>query len=68
MAKFLADHSLLIVNSISSDAVGGFTLSLARGFSLDVFPDSSQQDEHWRFFKPISDEPHAVMAGKVLHQ
>ncbi len=50
MAAFLAEHAPRMVVGVAGDEAGGFRLVLDRDFSLDVFPDDSLGDEHWRFF------------------
>jgi hypothetical protein len=33
-----------------------------------MFPHDSEGDEHWRFFKPQTEEPHFVVTGKALQR
>jgi hypothetical protein len=42
------EKNLLVITSIEADAIGGFRLFLAHGFTLDVLPTRSK-GEHWRF-------------------
>ncbi len=43
-----------LVSEVVMDSVGGFTLRLERGYTLDVFPaeNSESSGEHWRIFRP----------------
>ncbi|CAG9623723.1 hypothetical protein [Sutcliffiella rhizosphaerae] len=44
-----------IVEEIKAEDFGGFAAILSNGYKLEVFPDSSEDDEdseHWRFFNP----------------
>lgn len=55
-----------IVESVAADSLGGLCVALAGGFTLDVFPDSSddtEYSEHWRFFMPHDPRPHFVVEG-----
>ena len=50
---FIKEEGQLKVKKIDSDEVGGLKVTLSGGFKLEVFPDSSEDDEqseHWRFF------------------
>jgi hypothetical protein len=53
-----------IVQSVHVGNAGAFFLSLEDAMSLDVVPNSSLLAEHWRLFRPRSDEPHFVFGGK----
>jgi hypothetical protein len=49
---------------VDADVVGGFSLGLAGGCALEVFPTSSRDDdycEHWRLLRP--DDSHCVVGG-----
>ncbi len=60
------DASLLVVEGCAADDLGGFRLTLSEGFVLEVFPDDSMDGEHWRLFKPATEEPHFVVTGAGL--
>ncbi|UAT31064.1 hypothetical protein K7T73_01995 [Bacillus badius] len=68
--SFLEDvQRHIIVESIDVDNVGGLTVSLSEGFVLEVFPDSSEEDEYsefWRFFSRVDGSPHFVVAGNGI--
>jgi hypothetical protein len=54
------------VQSVHAGEAGSFTLALEDGYKLDVFPQDSESGEHWRLFKPYSEEPHLVFSGNGL--
>lgn len=57
------------VESIDSDAVGGLKVFLSEGFVLEVFPDSTEDDEYsefWRFFNRKNGSPHFVVTIKGI--
>jgi hypothetical protein len=56
------------VHQVKSADAGSFTLSLENEYSFEVFPDDSMHDEHWRLFKPYTEEPHFVVTGKILEE
>jgi hypothetical protein len=56
----------LLVKQIESDELGGLVMTLSEGYKLEVFPDSSEDDEqseHWRFFNRKDNSPHFVVTG-----
>jgi hypothetical protein len=55
-----------LVREVEVGAAGEFTIILDGEYALDVFPDNSLSDEHWRIFKPSVEEPHFVVTGKGL--
>lgn len=66
MESFLNKKCPIIPKSIIVDEVGGFRLLLEHGFCLDVFPDDSQDGEHWRMFQPAEKTHHVVLRGNKL--
>ena len=44
------------VTDVVGEMAGSFTLVLAGGVSLDVFPNASVESEHWRLFAPGDDD------------
>lgn len=56
------------VLAAEADALGGLTLRLAGGLTLEVFPDASQAEhdelEFWRLFEPGG--PHVVVGSDGL--
>jgi hypothetical protein len=55
-----------VVQQVQVGDAGSFTIILNSDYALDVFPNDSLSNEHWRMFKPSSDEPHFVVSGKGL--
>lgn len=51
----------LVVEKIESDEIGGLKVFLSDSYVLEVFPDSSQNDEFWRFFTRNDISPHFVV-------
>lgn len=54
------------VERIGADTMGGFVLSLADNFALDVFPDDSLGSEHWRLLRPGDASAHVVVTGSGI--
>lgn len=68
---FLSDKGRLKVKKIESDEVGGLKVFLPDGYKLEVFPDSSEDDEqseHWRFFNRKDNSPHFVATGMGIEK
>ncbi|WP_078554404.1 hypothetical protein [Bacillus alkalicellulosilyticus] len=68
---FTENNGQMKVLHIDSDEVGGFSITLTRGYKLEVFPDSSEDDEqseHWRFFNRKDNSPHFVVTGRGLEK
>ncbi|MED1205954.1 hypothetical protein [Heyndrickxia acidicola] len=66
---FLKAKGNLIVQQVEPDMFGGFKLILSNGYMLEIFPDSSEEDEqseHWRFFNRKGNVPHLVVSGKGI--
>ena len=55
--------SAYVVRSVAADTLGGLSLGLPDGFTLDVFPDDSHIGEHWRLLQPGRATPHFVIRG-----
>jgi len=68
VSALLALHTQrpLQVIAIAADVYGGFQLILSEGYALQVFPNASCSGEHWRLFKPGTDEDHFVVSGKGI--
>jgi hypothetical protein len=56
----------LLVQAIRADDLGGLTIELSDHHRLVVFPDTSQDEECWRFFQPGVDLPHFVVTGQGI--
>jgi hypothetical protein len=55
-----------LVKRILIGEAGSFTIVLDSEYALEVFPDDSLGDEHWRIFAPSSEVSHFVVTGKGL--
>ena len=54
----------LLVQLLTTDEVGGFSLYLTEGYRLDVYPNHSGGQafgEYWRLFEPGTNHEHFVM-------
>lgn len=65
--SFIKDiNEYTIVERVESDEVGGLKIFLSQGYLLEVFPDTSEDDEYsefWRLFNRKEDSPHFVVTG-----
>jgi len=70
--KFLMnDGRRLRVEQIEPDKFGGLKVFLTSGYLLEVFPDSSADDEyseHWRFFNRKENSPHFIVTGTGIEK
>lgn len=55
------------VQRIEAGAAGNFSIFFDGELVMEVFPDDLLSDEHWRFFKPRTREPHIVCTGSGVH-
>jgi hypothetical protein len=53
-----------VVQRVEARHAGELALLLEDGITLQIFPNDSLVDEHWRLFRPGSDEPHSVFTGQ----
>ncbi|WP_227936450.1 hypothetical protein [Alkalihalobacillus deserti] len=63
---FIKNKGEIKVQKIDSDDLGGLKVFLSHGYSLEAFPDSSEDDEqseHWRFLNRKDNSPHFVVTG-----
>ena len=70
IARFFAAHltALLTVEQVTADHLGGFRVLLSGGFALEVFPNDSLADEHWRLLTRLKDGKHFVVTGKGIEE
>lgn len=57
------------VERVEPDEVGGLKIFLSQGYLLEVFPDTSEDDEYsefWRFFNQRENSPHFVVTGNGI--
>jgi len=52
-----------LVEAVAADPTGGVRLALSHGYALEVFPDDSQDREHWRLLQPARDADHFIVTG-----
>jgi hypothetical protein len=62
---FDANKCDLTVIEIEADTAGTLRLMMQGGIRLEIFPDSSAEEEHWRFFQPGTGNPHLVIEGQA---
>lgn len=58
----------LIVEDVWVDYVGSVRIRLIGGYALEIFPDDSLDREHWRLFKPSTEEEHFVVTGRGIEE
>lgn len=56
------------VESISAKPGLGLEINFYEGLALEVFPNDSSADEHWRLLRPNFAEPHFVVTGNGIEQ
>lgn len=56
------------VRAAEAGEAGSLVIALEEHYNLEIFPHDSEGDEHWRFFKPQTEEPHFVVSGKALQR
>lgn len=57
------------VERVEPDEVGGLKIFLSQGYLLEVFPDTSEDDEYsefWRFFNRRENSPHFIVTGNGI--
>ena len=65
-ALFQNETRQFLVRLIEVGEAGSFRLLLDDDYALEVFPDDSRSDEHWRIFEPCIEAPHFVVTGEGL--
>jgi len=65
-ALFQGETRQFLVRRIEVGEAGRFRILLDNDYALDVFPDDSLSDEHWRISNPYVEGPHFVVTGKGL--
>lgn len=58
----------IVVLSVEADSVGGLSIRLSEGYSIELFPANSLEREHWRFFNRHSTDQHFVVTGKGIEE
>ncbi|MGF7071662.1 hypothetical protein [Priestia megaterium] len=57
------------VERVEPEEIGGLKIFLSQGYLLEVFPDTSEDDEYsefWRFFNRRENSPHFVVTGNGI--
>ncbi|PSL40914.1 hypothetical protein B0H99_10346 [Planomicrobium soli] len=52
----------LFITEVQVDSLGGLKILMSNSFVLEVFPDSSEEWEFWRFFNRQQNSPHFVVS------
>jgi hypothetical protein len=52
-----------VVEGIYAEPAGALRLTLQGGFCLEILPCDSTKYEHWRLFKPGTEQEHFVVTG-----
>lgn len=52
-----------VVERVEAGQAGEFALLLEGRLTLQIFPNNSLEGEHWRLFRPGSEERHTVYTG-----
>lgn len=60
---FAGGANQFVVERVQAGQAGEFALLLEDGLTLQIFPNDSLEGEHWRLFRPGSDERHMVYTG-----
>ncbi|HUO60585.1 MAG TPA: hypothetical protein VMU24_07935 [Candidatus Acidoferrales bacterium] len=63
---FQGEARRFAVEKVEAADAGAFCISFSDGYALNVMPDDSSDDEHWRLFKPYTEGPHFVVTGVGL--
>lgn len=65
---FAGGANQFVVQRVEAGQAGELALMLEGGLTLQIFPNDSLEGEHWRLFRPGTDEQHCVFAGKGLER
>lgn len=65
---FAGGAKQFVVQRVGAGQAGEIALLLEGGLKLQIFPNDSLVGEHWRLFRPGSDEPHWVFTGQGLER
>jgi hypothetical protein len=66
MTALFANDRQFLVRSVNVGAAGRLDILLSDGFCLEILPDDSLLDEHWRLFEPGGHKPHFVLTGNGI--
>ncbi|HLK07041.1 MAG TPA: hypothetical protein VKV30_03840 [Candidatus Angelobacter sp.] len=65
---FAGGANQFVVQRVEAGQAEELALMLEGGLTLQIFPNDSLEGEHWRLFRPGTDEQHCVFAGKGLER
>lgn len=65
---FAGGAKQFVVQRVEAKQAGELALLLEGALTLQIFPNDSLEGEHWRLFRPGSDEPHTVYKGLGLER
>jgi hypothetical protein len=55
-----------VVERVAVGAAGSLHIELSENLALDIFPNDSLSDEHWRLFNPGTHGEHFVVTGSGI--
>jgi hypothetical protein len=62
-ALFESGRRFFTVKQVDVGDAGALRIALDEGYALEIFPQSSVNNEDWRLFRPYLDEPQVVVSG-----
>jgi hypothetical protein len=65
---FAGGAKQFVIERVDVGQAGELALLLEDALTLQIFPNDSLESEHWRLFRPGSDEPHTVYTGLGLER
>jgi hypothetical protein len=63
-----SDDQQLVVRDVKLECAGFLRIMFANNVCLEVFPDSSLDQEQWRLFQPYTGRPHMVACGGSVRE
>jgi hypothetical protein len=61
-------NNTIVVLSVEADYIGGLSIQLSEGYSIELFPANSLEREYWRFFNRQSSDQHFVVTGSGIEE
>lgn len=58
---FAQRHQALLVQRLEVGDAASLSLIFGSELRLDIFPDGTAREEHWRLFRPYTDEAHFIV-------
>jgi hypothetical protein len=65
---FAGEANQFVVQRVVAGQAGELALLLESGLTMQILPNDSLEGEHWRLFRPGSDERHTVYTGLGLER